>query len=767
MADRELRLRVGAALDASFNSVMATVVENAKRARKQIAGEMRGAARESAQGQKEANKEVETSIKSTAKTAKQEADKMSKDVLRSARAAAREKVSIEKAAVKETNAFYKQMATDNINRANAELAHRKKVAADYMRMLKAQGAQERYLKNLHGSENKPSGLSRGGALFARAGASMIGSTMQMASSAMHGMGIDTGITSTLHGSVHRQAQAIDLSSQGYIGSGKGPHGSNKYTDPNELLAEAYKVGSETGTKAEDILGGGNKFVKMTGDLETARSIMKEIGIISKANAADFTEMMEASANISIAMGEVPNKAEALSAIMRTLAGQGHLGAVSLSDQAKQIGKLTAQANFFKIDPMTAATLSKAGVNDEVAQRVAVMGAMQQWTRAKGGRVSANQASQSSMAFMRDLANPTEIKRMHEQGIQVYADAGHTKVRDPLQIMLEVFRSKKAHQVGGVNRDVINRVFTNQQSRATANAMSMTYNEKYKEAVEKGITDETKRHQYALEEFTGVFQNFMAVTQNSQEVMLKFNKGMEGAESQANIMNNKFGAVSDELMHVLLPAIKEFTAALVPAAQGIVNFLGEAMGTKPSKEVTDVLGVSLRGTNALSTISHTVNDAQRPGRKVWDFINQDWMEEKTTGKISTSEEKEARDTAKLLEAEIAKKRKAMHDRNTGPSSWMLGDNSKVSDEKLEWMAGHGNQAAQQELEDRKQVEQLRDTLDKLKTNLDKFDVLRGAGKIEYTASNPMPVAIVKDHTDVPTVQPHTDGVEDPNSMTSHQ
>lgn len=738
MADRQLRLLVGAAIDASFGQVMQSVVEAAKRARRQIAAEMTAGAKDGAKAQKVAAQETVAAIGTTAvaaKSAKEQADAMAADVLRKAKSNAREKVAIEKSAMAETES--------DLRRHNA-----KRIAAA------REAAKEEEKANR--SKGSPQGLSRGGALLMRAGGAAIGMGTRMVGSVMQGMGVDTTLQGQLHSASSRQSLAIDVSSQGYIGSGKGPTGSGTYVDPNEIMNQARSVGNETGTDTKDVLEGMERFVKMTGDLKTARDSMSEIGKIAKANGADMGDMMEAAANISISMGEIPDKGKHLGEIMRTIAGQGHLGAVTIKDMAASMGRLTAQANFFKLDPMSAATLTNAGVTDPTGQRIAVMGAMTQWARAKGGRVTARQATQSSMAFIRDMSSASQVKRMAGQGINVYADAGHTQVRDPLQMFLEV--TKKARVNGGLNRDVLNNVFGKQQSRAVADAMAQDYNAAYKKAAESGITDETMRHQKAMESLTETFQNYLRVTQSGQEVTMKFNAAMAKTESQANIMNNQLGKAADELLHALLPAVQALTPALVSASQGFADWFANITGSKDKKSFDDAAKTDMSSTNALSLVNQVVETAST-SREVVNMAGPGMTTEVGHSTITTAQEKEARLALTSLRAEVAKRQAFVSKEGEGRRGPIpgVGEHYKnLSDEQLNKEA-QGDAFAAQYKQDKIQLDMLKGTLEKLSTAIDKLDVLKDMGRVQE-------VAIVADHTSPPGggASPQTSGTADVDS-----
>lgn len=735
MADRELRLRVGAAIDASFGQVMASVVEAAKRARRQIAAEMSAGAKEGAKAQVTAAATSKAAIASTTtavKTAKQQADAMAADVLRKAKSNAREKVAIEKAAMVEVERDLRQHNARKVAAA-------REAAKEEANAAKAKGS--------------PRDLSRGGAMLMRAGGAALGMGARMVGSALSGMGVDTSMVSQLKGANSRQTLATQISASGWIPTkGVGPAGSDKYVDPNALMSDARATANATGTDTGEVLEGVHKFTAMTGDLQTARDSMMEIGKIAKANGADFSEMMEASSNIAIAMGDIPDKGKHLAAIMRTIAGQGQLGAVEIKDMATQMGKLTAQANFFKIDPMSAATLAKSGVTDGAGQRIAVMGAMAQWARAKGGRITSQQATQASMAFMRDAASPTEVKRMAAQGINVYADKGHTTVRDPLQLFLEV--AKKAQVSGGLNRDVINKVFPNQQSRAVGNAMTMDYNAAYAEAAKKGETDETKRHQFAMESLTEKFQGYLKVTQSNEEVATKFGIAMQTAESQTKILNNQLGKAAEELSTALLPAVMALTPVFVALATSGADALSRILGIDTASDKS-ASGAIRKGKDAATLAEAIVDEASAPGKQVYDFTTGKMTTEKNPAKITPENKQMFDDAIRSAKKEIAQKQ-AIVNAEGDVRSGMLGAGKaykNMSDEEVTAEANStlGDVQAKAYLKDKAQLDVLKETLNKLSNSIDKLDVLKTMGRVQE-------VAIVADHTTPPAggVTPLTSG-----------
>lgn len=732
MADRELRLRIGAAVDASFNTVMTSVVEAVKRARKQIQGEMNASARAIVSAQKQATKEIQATVQQEAKVHKLITKDVEKDVAR----AAKQRVALEKAANREVEA--------DLRRHNAERA---RVAREHERIFKK---EERDRARSQDQGNRD--MSRRSAVMARVGMSALSGGMRLAGSAMHAFGLEVDPLSQIQASVEREKIATSISNQAWIPSG-GPPGADTKVDPQKIIADATKAGIATGIDTNEILQGVEKYVSHTGDLETVTKHMTEIGKVAKANGSTFNDMAMAMSEIANEMVGVEDKGAAAFQVVRALAGQGQVTAIELRDQAKYVAMITSQSNFYKIDPRHKATLEKQGITDDTAQRMAVIGGLAQMARSKGGRVTARMAMQSSMAFMRDLANPTEIKRFKEFGLNVYQDAGHTQLRDPVQMILESFRVARAK--GGVNRDVLNRIYTNQQSRAVANAFAQDYNDSYKVGADQGIKGENERHKFAMERLTDNFEKLIGTAQKMDQIDRAFADSMKTVDSQTKIFNNQMGQATDQLMKGLAPAILAMTPAILAATGALADFfnwLSRTNEKEADKRHRQATGNALQATGLAEDVAATA--LKGAGGPV---------------KLTEQQQKHLDDQRAALEKAIAEKQQAVNkeeEGRRGPLGFIPGVGSTYStmDDKALEKEAEGDIYAKKLLEDRKQLTAMKEQLGDLTTSLDKLEVLKGMGKLQIVpGEEPMKVEIVKDNTAKPPgVQPHTDGLGDVDS-----
>lgn len=722
MGDKELRIRVGASVDASLTAVFTQLAAAAKAAQKQMAAAMAAGGKAASAGVKAGTKESEDALKNVGKTAKEQADAMAKDVARAAK-----------------------------ERIRAEREANREVERDLARHMK----EQEKLRNAEGGKSGGGGRRRGFAgygeiggvaynrspikndsLILRGASAAFGAGKRFAGDALRGVGVETNMAARLGGAVERETLATKISNTAWINQG-GVESAKKKVDPSVLMADANRVGSASGTDAKEILDGIEKFVALTGDLQTARDSMGEIGKLAKANGADFSDMMEAAAAISTSMGEVPDKGAAVAAVMRTVAGQGQLGAMEISKMAHIMGKLTAQANFFELDDVSKATLNKAGVKNETGQRVAMIGALAQVARGKGGKTSEATAMNAAMAFANDLRNPNEIKRLNAMGIDPYTDKSHTKTSSLPNIILEI--AKRAQTKGGLNMDVLKAAVPNKNAASVLMGASQTYNQAYDASTE---TTEKGKHAQAMQALSDSFQGMLGVTQSLADTEVRFGAAMKTNQSQVSILNNQLGRAAEETATKLLPIIRELTPAFLEvtgAMKGAVSWIADKTGIKDllGKQGTDSAAVAaeIRARNATGIVKQGIR-----GEHVMTDADND---EVTNAQIE-------------LQKALAAKVKA-HTTNSAGELRTAQNNADVRDDQngvLAKRAADGDLHAQSYLHDKEQIESMKQTLVELQNrqneawlnkNKEAYDrALRGGPPIRVVIANP------------PSAQPLTGG-----------
>lgn len=217
---------------------------------------------------------------------------------------------------------------------------------------------------------------------------------------------------------------------------------NQAGNPNlkgQLATESTGIRGFTGSET---LGAMGNFVGKTGDLDAARASIKGIGELALATNADFAEMGEAAGNafnvIADAIEDPKKRVEALQKVMAGWAGQGNIGTVELKDMAAFGGRLGGSTRKYAGDP---------------ADLLLKMGAMSQAAARAGGASDAAEATEGVARFASDLTKHPAQKALAGLGVNVFADKGKTKLKDPVTILADILEKTKGNLVLG--EDIMN------------------------------------------------------------------------------------------------------------------------------------------------------------------------------------------------------------------------------------------------------------------------------------------------------------------------
>jgi hypothetical protein len=188
------------------------------------------------------------------------------------------------------------------------------------------------------------GLSIGAGMAGLSGmAGLASKPFEMASGILGGMGADFSFAGAAGRAMQQERGAANLSNAGYVASDAN---NNSRVAPATLLKEARDAANAFGESTDSALDGMTRFVKKTGDLATIRPIFMELAGLSKAYGADLGDMADAAADVALQLKDVEDKGPAIISIMRTIAMQGKLGAVEISDLASQLAKVVAGSKIF-------------------------------------------------------------------------------------------------------------------------------------------------------------------------------------------------------------------------------------------------------------------------------------------------------------------------------------------------------------------------------------------------------------------------------------
>ena len=557
---RTVVVKVGAARDASWDRVFASVQTQARRARVVIASEMTSAGDEGQKGMKRGLSKADADMAKLAAEVEGKGAEMFNPAIRAAQQFAQES-KLRFGAIKSDFAAMER-EIDIISR-------------------KAQRDRAREQLGI-GEHSMRSRVGRAGSAAWRTGGAAIGGVMGAAGFAgrllgdvAHGAGVNTDLFSYMHLNQDIESKATQLSNSGYIPGEKGPAGQR--VDPKTLAKEARTVANETAQSSTDALDGLIAFTEKTGDLDTGRKILKDMSILSKATGANMSDTVLAAAAVANQLGDVPNKAQAASEVMRVFAGQGQKGAIEIRNMATQMTKLAAQASNIKVNEHTRGLLSDKGVSTDMGQSIAVLGALSQVAMQKGGRGTATTATNSAMAFVRDLTGLTATKRFAKAGIDIFGDKGHTKERDPIDIIKDVLTKTSGSQTA------ITGLLSNQNSRAVVSGFSKYYNEARAKAEESHRANgqtwgsqkekETALNKIGLEAAQSAYDEFLSVTMSNTEVQEKFALAMQTTESQVTVFNNKMAEASAGMSDAIRPLLIALAPSAVEGVKQFVGFIG--------------------------------------------------------------------------------------------------------------------------------------------------------------------------------------------------
>lgn len=189
----------------------------------------------------------------------------------------------------------------------------------------------------------------------------------------------------------------------------------------QLLNESRNVRGFTGAEA---LGGMEAFVTKTGDLETARKIIGDLGTLSLATGANLDDLGETAGQaFNVIRDQVKDPKQQLvelNGIMTALAQQGNMGAVEIKDLARDFGKLGAATR---------------GFEGGAPELLRTMGAFAQLAVARGGAEGSADASTASARLVGDIV--TNKKKFKAMGVGIKSTTDPTKLRDPMAIMQDV------------------------------------------------------------------------------------------------------------------------------------------------------------------------------------------------------------------------------------------------------------------------------------------------------------------------------------------
>lgn len=355
------------------------------------------------------------------------------------------------------------------------------------------------------------------------------------------IGVETDIGKMFGRNVEDEAIAQKVSNAGYMPGQDGPNGRVVHSDT--LLQESRQTAINTGHTRGDVLGAMQEFVGKTGDLDLARQIIEKMGRMATATGADFTEMASASAEVANVLGDIPNKGDAVEAVMRQIAGQGKLGAVEVRDLASQMAKIAGVAGQFE---------------GGVEKNIATLGVMTQMAKLRGTATSATMAATSTSSFVSMFSTRATVRKWKAAKINPFTDDSETTLRDPMQLVRDLLTSTKG------NKEQLGALVPNKMAMREI----LGWQSIYKEA--GGGTE-------GIEAVNREFERLSAAQLTETEITRAFNAEMEKTKNKTTVFNEKMAAVAEQLAGVLLPALESFAPAVIDAAEGLTKLAAKLLG----------------------------------------------------------------------------------------------------------------------------------------------------------------------------------------------
>jgi hypothetical protein len=547
-----IRVRVGASLDANVQTVFRPLVEAAKRARQQVANEMRGLSSESAGAAAKMGGAYRTNFTEVEKAAIRASRAEAKAAQDGANAQAKAAAYV--ARIKDRYYLEEQKRSEQAERANTRAAE--KVARSQERYAEKQASRTGYW-SIRYMDRAMRGAGRLGLDIAR------------------GAGVDLSLGGIIGKNVGLQQSAVDVANSGF---NTGVKGSEKRVEGSEILRDARAVADATAMDAGDALDGLRAFVGKTGDLKTGRDILADMAKLAKATGGSMGDYVDAAGDIANNLGDVEDKSTKVSMIMRTFAGQGKAGAVEIRDLASLMARVQAASSQYGGDS---------------AKNFALIGAMVQEARAKGGAASAREGTQSVMTFTNMFSKPKNRRRLDAAGIK-YENANGS-LKSPDEIIMQMIQ-KASDKNGNLNTGEMGKLVGDANARKATRGFENIYRE-------AGGGDK------GMAAVKAEFQRLRDVAMGQGEIEDSFKRSMATSASQVQLFNNALSKIGDDVVANILPQMKTLGPAIVKVVDGLSKFVGWA-AENPGKAIAVALTASIARANIETVVRSGIEALMR-------------------------------------------------------------------------------------------------------------------------------------------------------------
>ena len=575
MSDPAIRIRVGAAVDRNIGKAFQPIVDAARDARRQVEAEMDRLWAAVGGGGKRASKAGQGPYRSVVR----EAERAANQVVAAERRKQRQIESEERKATRRRESAERHVA--RIKDRHFAAQQREGERADKLAARSAERSRKDNVGRLRGVA--------GGSVetLGKIGRGAVG----VAGSIARGAGVQTDLGSYVGQAVALEARAADLSNAAYD-----PTKPEGRRSPGSIVSQARAIGDMAGFDPEKVIEGLQAFVGKTGDLKTGEAALEDMARLARATGTNLEDMVGAAGEAALALGDVgpgkafetnAQKAQALSDVLRVLAGQGKIGAIEMRDLAQYGGRLAAASRQFGGD-------AKKNMGD--------MGALAQISKQEGGgAINAAEAAMSVSGLVNTLKTNARQKEFEAAGVKTMdADKNFLPVR-------EILKNAAAAAVGDPTK--FKKMFANVVGGKAADPSNRAYREAYNKEL-AASKDKKKADAAGRSAIDEMFDRFSKGI-GEQEEKESFGVRMKTAEVQVQQFNNELSKIGGQIAERVLPQLQKLAPYVVSAAEAFakfVSFAAENPGTAITGAIVASIGKAALGSAVSGALSKLMESA---------------------------------------------------------------------------------------------------------------------------------------------------------------
>lgn len=535
-ADGQIRIRIGAVQDRSFDTVIGNVERRVRQLKDTATKSLQGASgsglakpfQQGAQAADKASRDIERSwnrelsqLNRIAKAQDAIFKKVASDRMRTEEKSARDRVKIEERANKEIERVGREAS-----RA-ADREARQQERAVEQSASRQESARQRFASRVSNRATKflfppPIGF--------------IGAGRRVAGDILRGAGIDFSVEGGVQRAIAMQSSTIQLANAERIATGS-TRGSKAYDSIARSVGDKYSVGSD---KVQALM---SKFAGITGNYKDLDKIAPQLVSLAVASGStDFGDVGNAAGMAYNQLKGGPDAIGGMVAVMRGTLGQAAEGAVDPADYAKQMGRIGAGAFKFQGDR---------------SENMLKLSALAQLSMERGATSPAD-AARSVGSFTNTFGKKARISAFRKAGVSLFADANQDTFRDPFEIIKDSFRATKGNipQLSGMFMDVL--------GRKPIDSLGAVY--KGAGGGEAGITAIQKE----FDRYMGANLTKGVEKQNNADYQ-------DSAAAKAAKFQNNLDKIASSLAEKVLPALEKLAPLALQLAEafgGVIKFTAE-------------------------------------------------------------------------------------------------------------------------------------------------------------------------------------------------